>query len=98
MPQVYTFRNEDVPLARLTVTQGLVRVSGFIAPNGPAGSNGQGATPAQCQDIRMYLKMARRSEAEVLLHYQVDRLEALSEKVAEGLLQRLLELRHGKRA
>jgi hypothetical protein len=46
----------------------------------------------------MNLRMTGRQEADVLQHYQVDRLEELSAKVAESLLQRLLQLRHGKRA
>jgi hypothetical protein len=64
-----------------------------IAGNGNARQGEELATPAQCRDIRILLKMARRSEAEILSHYGVGRLEELPIATAEKLRRRLLEPR-----
>jgi hypothetical protein len=54
------------------------------------------ATPAECQDIRAYLKMAGKAEDEILNFYGVGRLEDLSSVIAQKVIQRLSELRKGK--
>ena len=69
---------------------------GEVAGNGNLRHGEALCTPAQCRDIRVLLKIVRRSEAEVLSHYGVGRLEDLSSSIAEKVAQRLLELRRGE--
>jgi hypothetical protein len=54
------------------------------------------ATPAECQDIRAWLKMAGKTEDEILNFYGVGRLEELSSALAKKVLRRLMEMRRSR--
>jgi hypothetical protein len=54
------------------------------------------ATPAECQDIRAWLKKAGKTEDEILNFYGVRGLEDLSSIIARKVIQRLSELRKEK--
>jgi hypothetical protein len=64
----------------------------FIAPE----VDPNRATTAECQDIRARLKMAGKTEDEILNFYGVGRLEDLSNVIARKVIQRLSELRKEK--
>jgi hypothetical protein len=80
---------QDLPEASSSAT------AEAIGGNGDLREGEELATPAQCRDIRILLKMARRSEAEIVAHYGVGRLEELLSATAVKLRRRLLELRRG---
>lgn len=50
------------------------------------------ATPMQCQDIRIWLKMTGKTEDEILTFYGVGKLEELTSIVADKILRRLMEM------
>jgi hypothetical protein len=54
------------------------------------------ATPAQCRDIRTWLKMTGKTEDEILSFYGVGRLEDLSSALANKVLRRLMDMRKGR--
>ncbi len=54
------------------------------------------ATPAECQDIRTWLKMAGKTEDEILHFYGVGTLEELSSTLAKKVLRRLMEMRRSR--
>jgi hypothetical protein len=55
-------------------------------------------TPAELRDMRACLKMAGRSEEEVLRHYRIERLEELSSQDVRRVIQRLIDIRRQKAA
>ncbi len=63
----------------------------FIAPE----VDPNRATPEQCQDIRVWLKMTGKTEDEILSFYGVGKLEDLSSVLADRVLRRLMEMRRG---
>jgi hypothetical protein len=65
-----------------------------LSPVLPTGE--QRCTPAQCRDIRTLLKIVGRAEREIIEHYGVARLEDLSSPMANKLVRRLMETRHGE--
>ena len=50
---------------------------------------------AQCQDIRIRLKMTSKTEDEILPFYGVGHLEELTNVLADNVLQCLIEMRRG---
>ena len=76
----------------------------FIAPEAQGRSETQepqdtrrvvGCTPEERRDIRMWLKMTGRSEAEILQHYRIDRVEDLPSPSANRVIRCLMEIRRG---
>jgi hypothetical protein len=54
------------------------------------------ATPAECHDIRIWLKMTGKTEDEILNFYGVGKLEELSSVIARKVLRRLMEMKRSR--
>jgi hypothetical protein len=57
-----------------------------------AGAPGERCVRTQVNAIRLWLHRTRKSEAEILKHYQIGTLEELTKQTADLLIARLMEI------
>lgn len=54
------------------------------------------ASPAECRDIRILLKIAGKTEDEILNFYGVGKLKELSSAIANKVIRRLMEMKRNR--